>query len=25
MYTVIHKKRGSIFVIIALENIDGFK
>jgi len=23
-YTVIHKKRGSTFVIITLENIDGF-
>jgi len=24
IYTVIHKKRGSTFVIITLENLDGF-
>jgi len=24
VYTVIHKKRGSTFVIITLENLDGF-
>jgi len=25
MCTVVHKKRGSIFVIITLDNLDGFK
>jgi len=24
IYTVVHKKRGSTFVIITLENLDGF-